>query len=191
MNDKTPAISHLRHDFDKTGSQDMDIREIEVQTVTLDKFVFHQDVDFIKLDLEGADFLTLLGAKDLLSRDRPVCVFENSRAWAAKCYSYDGVAFFNFFDELGYSLYDLHSFPLTPETWSSQDLAFEFLAIHKEDQHLNRIIFLMQDFWNSIGNRPVLENWEECVRAVRNPKYWQPDFSKFNCEQVALTPDLS
>jgi FkbM family methyltransferase len=50
-----------------------------IQTVTLES-VIRNKVDFIKLDIEGAEHKALMGAKELICRFRPflaICVYHN------------------------------------------------------------------------------------------------------------------
>lgn len=66
----------------------------EVVTTTLDKVLQQQgirSVDFLKMDVEGAEELVLRGAKSLFDRKQPVVVFEiNGRAAARLDLSEDG-----------------------------------------------------------------------------------------------------
>ena len=57
--------------------KDPDIVELKVQLKTLDS-VIPEDikVGFIKIDVEGAEFLVLKGALNILKRDQPFVIFE-------------------------------------------------------------------------------------------------------------------
>lgn len=180
VNDENPALSHLTHEYDNVGGKEVQHERIKVQTTTLDIEVSKKGVDFIKLDLEGADVLALFGARAILENDKPICVFENSREWASKCYGYSKEDFFEFFENLNYETFDLHGRLLTPDTWKTKDLAFEFVAIHKDSALRAKVLYLIQSFWSSIGRRPELNRWEECVAACKNSDYWQPDFCGFD-----------
>jgi len=52
-------------------------RSLKVRAVALDQY-FAQGprVNFIKMDIEGAEYLAFLGMRHLLQRDRPVCLIE-------------------------------------------------------------------------------------------------------------------
>ncbi|QIK79405.1 FkbM family methyltransferase [Sphingomonas piscis] len=49
--------------------------QIEVQVRTIDSYGF-DEVDLIKLDIQGAEYLALLGAKETIVRNRPVVLVE-------------------------------------------------------------------------------------------------------------------
>ncbi|TVR40751.1 MAG: FkbM family methyltransferase [Bacteroidia bacterium] len=70
-----PAYSGLRQR--KYATSDPDIQRIEVETRRLDDVIpTDTDIDFIKIDVEGAEFLVLQGAKDLIKRCKPMIIFE-------------------------------------------------------------------------------------------------------------------
>ncbi len=81
-----PSYSGLKkRQYDRPDETDC---QIEVQTQTLDAVLASHSirhVDFIKIDVEGAEYLVLKGAVDCLQRDKPVVVFEHGKG-AAECY---------------------------------------------------------------------------------------------------------
>ena len=161
-----PALSRVLTKLDRIQPQH---EEITVPVVTLDDRLGDQKVDFIKLDLEGYDFRGLQGGKQVLARSRPPVIFENSRSWTAKKCGYTEAEFFGFFGALGYLIFDLHNRPLTPESWTAEDMAFEFLAIHKDDPRTDTLRQAITYFWDQVGTRPVLSDWRDCVFACRKP----------------------
>lgn len=55
-------------------------QEIKVRTETLDAAIpAHQKIDFIKIDVEGAEGLVVAGGMDTIARNRPFIVFEHGR----------------------------------------------------------------------------------------------------------------
>ncbi|WP_294534124.1 FkbM family methyltransferase [uncultured Rhodoblastus sp.] len=170
IDEANPALSHIHHAFD---ASDPGTRTILVKSVTLDRIVGARRIAFIKLDLEGADFLAIRGGVATLRRDRPPIVFENSRAWASKCHAYTAEEFFRFFAEIDYAIYDLHGRELTREIWDFDDIAFEFIGLPKEAGARNRhLLDVIAFFWSEVESRPVLPEWTDCVIAVRDaPDY--------------------
>jgi FkbM family methyltransferase len=168
VDDANTALSHIRHE--ETSS----LRSLQVPTVTLDAMVGPGRIDFIKLDLEGADFLALQGARAILQQSRPLIVFENSRGWAAKCYGYSSDDFFRLFDDVEYALFDLHGRDLTPSEWDSDEYAFEFVAGPKEAAETHRARKIISQFWETILDRDVVSEWTECVRIVRSIHSYLP-----------------
>ena len=70
-----PAYSGLKkRTYDRKNEKDL---TIEVQTNTLDNCIPSCiKIDFIKIDVEGAEMKVLQGAKKILSKDHPIIVFE-------------------------------------------------------------------------------------------------------------------
>jgi FkbM family methyltransferase len=76
-----PGYSGLRRRYYEFGEPV--IKEITVQMKTMDD-VYPEDrpLDFVKIDVEGAEFLVLEGGKETLKRNRPYIVFEHGRGAA-------------------------------------------------------------------------------------------------------------
>jgi len=71
-----PAMSGLER-RDDTGDSDR-VERLQVRTERLDALVMpDRRVDLIKIDVEGAESLVLEGARECLTRDRPIVVFEH------------------------------------------------------------------------------------------------------------------
>lgn len=73
---------------------------IEVRAACLDEyFARGPKVDFIKMDIEGAEYLALQGSRSLLQRDRPSCLIE--------LHGEEGQMAAQFLVEIGYRLESL------------------------------------------------------------------------------------
>lgn len=88
-----------------------DIEEISVQLRTLDELIPSDlQVDFIKIDVEGAEFGVLKGAVNLLKRCKPVVIFEFGMG-ASDYYGTDPGELYDFLTgECGLKLYTLKAF---------------------------------------------------------------------------------
>lgn len=73
-----PAYSGLRkRDYDHPAPE---ITQISVRKNTLDGLILPlAAIDFIKIDVEGAELAVLRGAKRLIQRDQPLIIFEFGR----------------------------------------------------------------------------------------------------------------
>lgn len=89
-----PGYSGLRRRYYDFGEPV--IREITVRTRTLDE-LYPEDrpLDFVKIDVEGAEYLVVEGGKRTLQRTKPYIVFEHGRGAA------------EYYDVLPEQLYDL------------------------------------------------------------------------------------
>lgn len=184
--EKRPGLSHLQHQFDQPAEA---TRTIAVQSVTLDSIVGARPISFIKLDLEGADFLALRGAARTLRKSRPPVIFENNRGWAAKCHHYTAEEFFAFFADIHYIIYDLHGHPLTRDSWEAKDMAFEFLALPEENVSRNRhLLGIVAFFWREADQRPVLPEWKDCIAAAGNAYAYMTRCHGQNWLSLAATP---
>jgi FkbM family methyltransferase len=62
---------------DQPGFSSRDLRELQVEMKTLDDIVSAQDVDVIKIDVEGAELGVIRGATRILRECRPSIMFES------------------------------------------------------------------------------------------------------------------
>jgi FkbM family methyltransferase len=106
----------------------------EVPITTIDNVLAHEGierVDFIKIDVEGAEELVFRGATSLFSRMKPKVIFEISSQTSARLnLSYDGA--FNFLKELGYQFFKVQNTGELLSFESPEGKRGNILAIHKE-----------------------------------------------------------
>jgi len=76
-----------------------DIEEITVKTITLDEIIgTNQKIDFIKIDVEGAEMKVLKGAEKVIESFKPVVIFEFGKG-ASDFYNTTPKDIYNFFED--------------------------------------------------------------------------------------------
>jgi Methyltransferase FkbM domain len=80
------------------------LRPVDVPVSTLDTLLGDQHVDFIKIDVEGAEFDVLEGARDVVAGSRPVILFEFGLA-GADYFGVDAAKMYALLQALGYEVY--------------------------------------------------------------------------------------
>lgn len=89
---------------------------IEVPAICLDEyFARGPAVNFIKMDIEGAEYLALQGSRSLLRRDRPLCLVE--------LHGEEGLMAAQFLQEMGYQVEDVEGRPLSDPPFPRHILA--------------------------------------------------------------------
>ena len=81
--------------------------KLECQTNTIDNFMKETDItklDFIKCDVEGAEFMVYKGGAETLAKHTPIIFTEMLRKWAAK-FGYHPNDILDFFKQLEYNCY--------------------------------------------------------------------------------------
>ncbi|CAN5276221.1 hypothetical protein BH11BAC6_BH11BAC6_12680 [soil metagenome] len=102
----------------------------EVKTTSLDNFsnkMLLQNVDFIKVDIESAEYNALLGMQQLLALFKPAFMFEVTR---------NHKEIFEIFAALDYMLFNEKK-----QVLSSINLSGNIYGIHKQNQHLIHKVF--------------------------------------------------
>lgn len=111
-----PGFSGLKKNDYKIENEEK-INQIVVETTTIDKVMNGNQVKFIKLDLEGAEFFALKGAINTLRNSEAMIIFENGRQKTADVYGYSANDFFQLFDDVNYRLFDLFGRNFTRDMW--------------------------------------------------------------------------
>jgi FkbM family methyltransferase len=94
-----PALSGFHHRPDGRRG----VRQIVVRTETLDSVLGSHRVDMIKIDVEGAELLVFRGATHIITRSKPVIVFEHGLG-GADSYGHKPEQVFDLLVECGLSL---------------------------------------------------------------------------------------
>lgn len=93
-----PAYSGMKQ---RAYQQDETIEEIKVNMARLDDVIDkNTPIDFIKIDVEGAEMQVLLGAEELIKRNRPVIIFEHGKG-ASEFYGTTPSALHRFLKQCG------------------------------------------------------------------------------------------
>lgn len=117
-----------------------EVREIDVTIDTLDNVIPKKtQIDFLKIDVEGAELGVLEGAKKLIARCKPVIVFEHELEKAQPYGVKAGDAYELLAKDLGMSIYLLEDFlegkkPLTQKAFADavkKNTDFYFVAASK------------------------------------------------------------
>lgn len=98
-----PANSALSHRPNRVKNRY--VEKIAVRVQRLDCYFENIDhnIGLIKIDVEGAEYELLKGAKNLIVKDRPIIVFETGNATLPKIYQW--------FEKIDYSVDFLSNFP--------------------------------------------------------------------------------
>ncbi|MCC6182564.1 MAG: FkbM family methyltransferase [Bacteroidia bacterium] len=115
--------------------------KLECQTSTIDKFISENNItrlDFIKCDVEGAEFMVYKGGSEAIKTYKPIVFTEMLRKWAAK-FGYHPNDIIHFFKELGYKCYVSHHSKLIPFDIVTEDtLETNYFFLHPE-KHKEKI----------------------------------------------------
>jgi FkbM family methyltransferase len=92
---------------DRPGCRGMDrasLRPVDVPVATLDALLGDQHVDFVKIDVEGAEFDVLQGAHGIITRSRPLILFEFGLG-GADYFGVDAAKMYALLETLGYEVH--------------------------------------------------------------------------------------
>ena len=128
----------LFYDREESGAASFcNIREndaiipVSVKQVTMDSFAFEKGIfpDFIKCDVEGAEFLVFKGATEVLKHSHPVIFVEILRKWCRKFghEASDVVDFLKGFEYIPHVLRGHDLIPIDNITEDTEDTNFIFI----------------------------------------------------------------
>ncbi len=100
------GIKKRRYDI-----QNPDIEEIKVELEALDNLIDKQDkINFVKIDVEGAEFGVFKGAEETFKRSKPIILFECGKG-ASDYYGTNPKELFHFIKtNIGLNIYTLDAF---------------------------------------------------------------------------------
>lgn len=111
-----------------------DTEKITVNVIRVDDYVKANklNVNFIKCDVEGAEYFVFKGAINTLKKQKPVILTEMLRKWAAR-FDYHPNDMILFFTKLGYNCFTISGKTLKPFTKVDEyTLDTNFIFIHPD-----------------------------------------------------------
>jgi FkbM family methyltransferase len=109
--------------------------QVVVDQIVLDSFILEnsiQHVDFIKVDVEGAELFVLNGGLKTIERDRPIMILELLRKWSAQ-FGYHPNQVFSILKNLEYSMFAIGNTQLSRiERMTDETTETNFLFIPSE-----------------------------------------------------------
>lgn len=141
LSDRSGTIE-FNHNIDMPGRSGMNrtpmdaehrIEKITAKTVTLDSLISGR-VDMIKVDVEGAELLVFRGARETISRNKPVIVFEHGLG-GADSYGHTPEQVFDLLTDCGLRVF-------TMKRWLSNGPPFE-AAVFAEHWRAGRDFYFM------------------------------------------------
>ena len=162
-NAKSTAHSSAR----RMDSNDADWIEVQVPVVRIDDENIEGRCSFIKLDLEGGERDALIGASEIINRDKPVVAFENALEWAAHKFNYGRFEILDFFANSDYEVYDFSGTKACAANLA--ELVCEFIAFHKSDPRRFVIMDTISEFNSRFSKVKPPQDWNEVVALVHQP----------------------
>lgn len=109
--------------------------KLECQANTIDNFVKENNIpklDFIKCDVEGAEFMVYKGGAETIDKHKPIVFTEMLRKWAAK-FNYHPNDIIDFFKRSGYNCYTVHAGKLAQlDRVTDETIETNFFFLHPE-----------------------------------------------------------
>lgn len=139
---KENTVSEFNYNKDASGATSTvnlldreNAEKITCDIRTLDSFVSEKNidrVDFIKCDIEGAEFFALQGGKGVLERRRPKLFVEMLRKWSAK-FGYHPNDIIGFMGGLGYLCFEINGGGLRRfDVMTDETVSTNFVFLHSE-----------------------------------------------------------
>ncbi len=139
----------------------------EIDTVKLDDIIPNtlDQWRFAKLDLEGAEFDALRGGRQSLMTLRPMVILEFGYHATAAAWGYTQEQWDDFFDDIGYRLYDFAARSIMHRPWGDLgSFIWYLIAVPKYSADESFILDGM------IGElEPLVNKWANAVREGRRP----------------------
>ena len=135
---KTKKLGHALAYLKCDHKEECNIEKIE--TITLDNYFFKENiprVDFIKCDIEGAELLALRGARDIITRHKPIVLCEVSVLALKEKFNSTPEQVYDFFHQLDYKVFILNKDKI--EEVKNVNRGDNYFFIHCQSEALNKI----------------------------------------------------
>lgn len=130
----------------RPGEEDGVLQEISVRGFKIDEIPeIDQGIRFIKLDIEGAEWGALIGAEALVSRCKPVIVFEGSLVESARKLGYDPQEPFGFASRHNFAFFSLFGTEIRPGDWWGP--GWNFIACRRDAATLSAVEAALDHAW--------------------------------------------
>lgn len=111
-------MSGLSGLYTRPLNPDAIVSQIVVPVSTLDdELALIDQLSFVKIDVECAEYALIVGASRIMARLSPVLVFENGFETTAQIAGFSKEQWFDVFQSRGYVPYDLYGYEVTPDRW--------------------------------------------------------------------------
>jgi len=103
------GLSGLNKREGRSGIDRDRLRKVVVPVGTLDEVLGDRHIDFIKIDVEGAEFDVLRGARRILESSRPLILFEFGLG-GAEYFGVDADKMFDYFGKHDFAVYTVATY---------------------------------------------------------------------------------
>jgi FkbM family methyltransferase len=139
---KENSVLEFNYNPDRSGATSLsnllereNVEKIRCDVRILDEFVAEKNInriDFIKIDIEGAELFALQGAKKVLQQFQPKLFVEMLRKWSAK-FNYHPNDIISYMAELGYQCFEINNERLLKfDTMTDDTKSTNFFFLHKK-----------------------------------------------------------
>jgi FkbM family methyltransferase len=132
------------------GRETEAVTEATVDVLALDSMREIRRLDLLKLDVEGAEFLAMRGARKLLASSDCFVYWEGGRGWAGELFGYGSDEFFDFFEDIGYEPHTAFGKELRRNDWTDPQLGWYCYAHRSNSPRRAAVERVVGRFWTDL-----------------------------------------